>query len=188
MNPDLTLLIDDLPTLLALLLDERAREQHPDIKRHRLIDTAEIVTRFLFFATIVDAFQKLTPFPTELSVRLAKELPRPSFGKWSELLTLTLQAFQKRKQVCFVPALPELWTQVWRPLIGRNANSYRQVLLPLRNHAAHVGRITDDVAQELLVAIQNRFETACQRLAVLREWGLVAVTHDGKGHLLWRNG
>lgn len=184
MKPGLITTIQDLPSPLALVLEEYRLEERPYIKLHRLIDAAEMATRFLFIVGIADALQKLDPLPPELKSRLAKELPRPSFGKWKELLTATLQSLQNKKRTCFIPQLPDFWTKVWQPLIGDNEDSHKTAILPLRNHVAHV-RVPDEAARQLLMPIQSAFEDGFQQLSeLLRDYQLVAATRNDTGCLL----
>ncbi len=161
-----------LPSPVALVISEYAEESRPFIKLHRLIDAAELITRFFCVSVLSDVQAQFRGIPPDLQKTLSTMLPQPTFGGWKEMVT---RALERKGYHPFLVGLPEVWKDHWRPLLGTNNKSRRACILPLRNYMAHIGRLTDAAAEDLLKDHQRPFEEALEKLDFLRNYQMFAV-------------
>ena len=180
-NP-LPQLISELPLPVALVVSEYLEETNPYLKLHRLVDTAEMITRFFCVITVNDVYIQLGRFPYDLRHDQLRKLRQPTFGRWKDILAAALQTLADKKGSPFITELPRVWDGIWADLIGNNQGDLQGYILPLRNHLAHVGRLSGAHAQELLVHHRQNFEDALERLAFLEDYQLVAL---GEGTRPW---
>jgi len=173
-------LVEGLPTPLALLIAEYYQETQPFIKLHRMVDTAEMIARFLFIVAVCDLYQQLGDFPDTFKDQLTSRLSRPLFSDWGEMLSTVLEILAHPNHDCFIEELPLIWAQTWKPLIGTNLGNPKREILPLRNNIAHAGRLSDKAALELLSHHQPSFELAVEKLIFLSDYHLIAVGENGK--------
>jgi hypothetical protein len=75
-----------LPTPIAFVLDEFFREVNPFVALWRMVDAAEIITRFFTITVLSDILRQKNEFPEAVQDALTDKLERPTFGAWKELL------------------------------------------------------------------------------------------------------
>ncbi len=126
---------------MALVISEYTDETNAfSIKLHRLIDAAETITRFLCIVTVSDVYAQLGRFPRELNNKVLAKLRQPTFGPWRDILSGALDALASTRS----PSIPRRAASGTGlgTLIATNQADYREHILPLRNHMAHVGLST----------------------------------------------
>jgi tetratricopeptide (TPR) repeat protein len=167
----------ELPTPIAIpiaeFLKEVARKENkrPFIALWRMVDAAELTTRFFAIIALADIKRQRKEFPEELRKILAQQLSRPSFGSWREIAESALRVLGNS---CFVAELPKFWKERWRPLLGSGNEKPEDALIALRNLLAHSAILPEEEARRLLEAHQTRFEQTLQGLDFLRNYLLVA--------------
>jgi len=183
---DLLSLAAELPSPLALVIAEYVEASEPYNKLHRLVDAAEVITRFLSTILLSDVADQLHAIPTDsdLGAKLASRILNPTFGHWRELAVAALGELKRHSLSAAVAELPEFWCGVWEGLLGTNKAGREDAVLPLRNHIAHLGRMTDQHAGSLLHSHQSRFEQALTKLTFLKRYDLVAISTGGEQILL----
>jgi hypothetical protein len=173
-----------LPSIAAVIISEYVHESAAFIKLHRLIDAAEMITRFLCVTMINDVYAQFGQFPHEFRYNQLLKLRRPSFGPWKNMLAGALRTLTSRGNKPFLIELPEVWRDSWAPMIKGNRGTPETHILPLRNHIAHIGRLTDVAARDLLDHHKGRFEEALHSLSFLANYKLVAVDRENYYWLL----
>jgi hypothetical protein len=69
-----------LPTPIAFVLDEFFREGNPFVTLWRMVDAAEIITRFFTINALSDILRQKGEFPEPVQDALTEKLERPTFG------------------------------------------------------------------------------------------------------------
>jgi len=69
-----------LPTPIAFVLDEFFREGNPFVALWRMVDAAEIITRFFTITALSDILRQKNEFPEPIQDALTEKLERPTFG------------------------------------------------------------------------------------------------------------
>jgi hypothetical protein len=69
-----------LPTPIAFVLDEFFREGNPFVALWRMVDAAEIITRFFTITALSDILRQKGEFPEPVQDALTEKLERPTFG------------------------------------------------------------------------------------------------------------
>ena len=177
-----------LPTPIAFVLDEFFREGNPFIALWRMVDTAEIITRFFTITALSDILRQKGEFPEPVQEALTEKLERPTFGAWKELLAIAIDNLPKERGQtrCFVSELPSFVRDKWLPALGSGEDKPEEKLIALRNLIAHAGRLSDEKAQELLNAHRQRFESLAKELSFLANYDLIACTKEGQ--IVWLKG
>lgn len=178
----LVALASDLPFPLALVVCEYLKETNPFIKLHRLIDAADLLTRFTAIIMLSDLLRQCSSFPSPLRLALLEDIERPTFGVWKNLLRLACDNLPKQegKCICFVPECPVFINESLLPLLGSNEGDAERKIIPLRNLLAHQGRLSDTKAQRFLSLHQQPFESLLTGLAFLSDFDLLACEADGR--------
>jgi hypothetical protein len=177
-----------LPTPIAFVLDEFFREGNPFIALWRMVDAAEIITRFFTITALSDILRQKGEFPEPVQDALTEKLERPTFGAWKELLAIAIDNLPKERGQtrCFVSELPSFVRDKWLPALGSGEDKPEEKLIALRNLIAHAGRLPDEKAQELLNAHRQRFESLAKELSFLANYDLIACTKEGQ--IVWLKG
>jgi tetratricopeptide (TPR) repeat protein len=177
-----------LPTPIAFVLDEFFREVNPFVAIWRMVDAAEIITRFFTITVLSDILRQKGEFPEPVQNALTEKLERPTFGAWKDLLAIAIDNLPKeRGQIrCFVSELPSFVRDKWLPALGSGEDKPEEKLIALRNLIAHAGRLSDEKAQELLNAHRQRFESLVKELSFLANYDLIACTKEGQ--IVWLKG
>jgi len=177
-----------LPTPIAFVLDEFFRESKPFIALWRMVDAAEIITRFFTITVLSDILRQKGEFPQSVKNALAEKLERPTFGAWKDLLAVVIDNLPKERGQtrCFVSELPPFVQDKWLPALGSGEDKPEEKLIALRNFIAHAGRLPDEKAQELLNAHRQQFESLAQELSFLADYDLIACTKEGQ--IFWLKG
>jgi tetratricopeptide (TPR) repeat protein len=167
-----------LPTPIAFVLDEFFREGNPFVALWRMVDAAEIITRFFTITALSDILRQKGEFPEPVQDALTEKLERPTFGAWKELLAIAIDNLPKERGQtrCFVSELPSFVRDKWLPALGSGEDKPEEKLIALRNLIAHAGRLPDEQAQELLNAHRQRFESLAKELSFLANYDLIACT------------
>jgi hypothetical protein len=180
--------LSDLPTPIAFVLDEFLRA--PDAFRAlwRMVDAAEIITRFFAITVLSDLLRQRGEFPEPVRNVLTENLEHPTFGAWRELLAVAVDNLPRGKEGarCFVAELPSFVRDRWLPALGGGEDPPEEKLIALRNLLAHAGRLPDVQARKLREAHRERFEALIGGMAFLTEYDLVAC--DREGRILWLKG
>jgi|SRR5215213_11831460 len=182
----LTRLATDFPFPLALVVREYVDEKNTFVKLHRMTDTAELLTRFLAGVLFSDLLRQLNLFPKALCKALTEKIERPTFGAWKELLVVAVEALPKRngRSECFIEELPKYVKEHLLPSLGVGEGDPTKELISLRNLLAHLGRLSDTQAQDLLSSHETRFERLLTELLFLANYTLLAYDADGRTILL----
>jgi DNA polymerase III delta prime subunit len=177
-----------LPTPIAFVLDEFFREGNPFIALWRMVDAAEIITRFFTITALSDILRQKGEFPEPVQDALTEKLERPTFGAWKELLAIAIDNLPKERGQtrCFVSELPSFVRDKWLPALGSGEDKPEEKLIALRNLIAHAGRLPDEKAQELLNANRQRFESLAKELSFFANYDLIACTKEGQ--IVWLKG
>jgi len=177
-----------LPTPIAFVLDEFFRESNPFIALWRMVDAAEIITRFFTITVLSDILRQKGEFPQPVKIALTEKLERPTFGAWKDLLAIAIDNLPKEKGQtrCFVFELPSFVRGKWLPALGSGEDKPEEKLIALRNFIAHAGRLPDEKAQELLSAHRQRFESLVNELSFLSNYDLITCTKEGQ--IVWLKG
>jgi DNA polymerase III delta prime subunit len=177
-----------LPTPIAFVLDEFFREVNPFVALWRMVDAAEIITRFFTITALSDILRQKGEFPEPVQDALTDKLERPTFGAWKELLSIAIDNLPKERGQtrCFVSELPSFVRDKWLPALGSGEDKPEEKLIALRNLIAHAGRLPDEKAQELLNAHRQRFESLTKELSFLANYDLIACTKEGQ--IVWLKG
>jgi hypothetical protein len=181
-----------LPTPIAFVLDEFFREGNREgnafITLWRMVDAAEIISRFFTITVLSDIPRQKGEFPGPVQDALTDKLERPTLGAWKELLAIANDSLPKERgqRQCFVPELPSFLRDKWLPALGSGEDKPEEKVIPLGNLMAHAGRLSDEKAQELLNAHRQRFESLVKDLAFLANYALVACSK--KRQLFWLKG
>jgi hypothetical protein len=177
-----------LPTPIAFMLDEFFREGNPFVALWRMVDAAEIITRFFTITALSDILRQKGEFPEPVQEALTDKLERPTFGAWKELLAIAIDNLPKERGQtrCFVSELPSFVRDKWLPALGSGEDKPEEKLIALRNLIAHAGRLPDEKAQELLNAHRQRFESLAKELSFLANYHLIACTKEEQ--IVWLKG
>ncbi|MEZ8219368.1 NACHT domain-containing protein [Candidatus Fervidibacteria bacterium JGI MDM2 SSWTFF-3-K9] len=177
-----------LPTPIAFVLDEFFRESNPFVALWRMVDAAEIITRFLTITVLSDILRQKGEFPQPVKIALTEKLERPTFGAWKDLLAIAIDNLPKEKGQtrCFAFELPSFVRDKWLPALGSGEDKPEEKLIALRNFIAHAGRLPEEKAQELLNAHRQRFESLVKELSFLANYDLIACTKEGQ--IFWLKG
>jgi tetratricopeptide (TPR) repeat protein len=172
--------LSDLPTPIAFVLDEFLRA--PDAFRAlwRMVDAAEIITRFFAITVLSDLLRQRGGFPEPVRNVLMENLEHPTFGAWRELLAVAVDNLPRGKEGarCFVAELPSFVRDRWLPALGGGEDPPEEKLIALRNLLAHAGRLPDVQARKLHEAHRERFEALIGGMAFLTEYDLVACDRE----------
>jgi tetratricopeptide (TPR) repeat protein len=172
--------LSDLPTPIAFVLDEFLRA--PDAFRAlwRMVDAAEIITRFFAITVLSDLLRQRGEFPEPVRNVLTENLEHPTFGAWRELLAVAVDNLPRGKEGarCFVAELPSFVRDRWLPALGGGEDPPEEKLIALRNLLAHAGRLPDVQARKLREAHRKRFEALIGGMAFLTEYDLVACDRE----------
>ncbi len=173
-------LLSRLPTPIAFVLDEFLRA--PDAFRAlwRMVDAAEIITRFFAITVLSDLLRQRGEFPEPVRNVLTENLEHPTFGAWRELLAVAVDNLPRGKEGarCFVAELPSFVRDRWLPALGGGEDPPEEKLIALRNLLAHAGRLPDVQARKLREAHRKRFEALIRGMAFLTEYDLVACDRE----------
>jgi putative ubiquitin-RnfH superfamily antitoxin RatB of RatAB toxin-antitoxin module len=177
-----------LPTPIAFVLDEFFREGNPFVALWRMVDAAEIITRFFTITALSDILRQKGEFPEPVQDALTEKLERPTFGAWKELLAIAIDNLPKERGQtrCFVSELPSFVRDKWLPALGSGEDKPEEKLIALRNLIAHAGRLPDEKAQELLNAHRQRFESLAKELSFFANYVLIACPKEGQ--IVWLKG
>jgi putative ubiquitin-RnfH superfamily antitoxin RatB of RatAB toxin-antitoxin module/DNA polymerase III delta prime subunit len=177
-----------LPTPIAFVLDEFFREVNAFVALWRMVDAAEIITRFFTITVLSDILRQKGEFPEPVQDALTDKLERPTFGAWKELLAIAIDNLPKERGQtrCFVSELPSFVRDKWLPALGSGEDKPEEKLIALRNLIAHAGRLPDEKAQELLNAHRQRFESLAKELSFLANYDLIACTKERQ--IVWLKG
>jgi tetratricopeptide (TPR) repeat protein len=175
-------LLSRLPTPIAFVLDEFLRA--PDAFRAlwRMVDAAEIITRFFAITVLSDLLRQRGEFPEPVRNVLTENLEHPTFGAWRELLAVAVDNLPRGKEGarCFVAKLPSFVRDRWLPALGGGEDPPEEKLIALRNLLAHAGRLPDVQARKLREAHRKRFEALIRGMAFLTKYALVARNREGR--------
>ena len=172
--------LEELPTTLAVVVNDFLKENNPFIKLHRLTDAAEILTRFVAVILLNDILRIHEEFPDSLRRFLAERIERPTFGAWRNLLDKAHEFIQKNGKECFVPELSSFIEQILLPSLGWGEGDVHQSIIALRNLLHHQGRFNDSQAQALLQQHEVEFERLLSSLAFWSRYDLVAATTENR--------
>jgi DNA polymerase III delta prime subunit len=177
-----------LPTPIAFVLDEFFREGNAFVALWRMVDAAEIITRFFAITVLSDILRQKREFPEPVQDALTDKLERPTFGAWKELLAIAIDNLPKERgqPQCFVSELPSFVRDKWLPALGSGEDKPEEKLIALRNLIAHAGRLPDEKAQELLNAHRQRFESLAKELSFFANYNLIACPKEGQ--IVWLKG
>jgi hypothetical protein len=158
----------NLPSLLAIPLQEYATETHPVLRLHRLCDAVEVLTRFCAVVALGEVRVRLgdEPLPQDLLRTLQPHIERPTFGQWRDMLQALLGSL-RRGAPLVVPQLPDFVSgHLFLWLRGGDLHA-EESLLALRNQLAHGGGMTRAAARNLLDVWEPRLEALPSQLAFL---------------------
>jgi DNA polymerase III delta prime subunit len=177
-----------LPTPIAFVLDEFSREGNAFVALWRMVDAAEIITRFFAITVLSDILRQKGEFPEPVQDALTEKLERPTFGAWKELLAIAIDNLpEERGQTHrFVSELLSFVRDKWLPALGSGEDKPEEKLIALRNLIAHSARLPEEQAQELLNARRQRFESLVKDLAFLANYALIACPKEGQ--IVWLKG
>jgi hypothetical protein len=158
--------LQQLPSLVALPLQEAAAEPHPVLRLHRLCDAAEILSRFCTILALSEVRSQLgdNPLPEPLLRRIQPQIQRPTWGQWLGML----EAFAELARTP-APVLPELLGFVQDHLLALApaGDNPENSLLSLRNVLAHGGAMRSVHAAAFLTAWEARLAEALAHLSFL---------------------
>jgi hypothetical protein len=180
-------LVPKLPTTLAIPIDEYCREADDYRALHRICSALEITARFLAVVVLAELWKGRATagaeFPEKLLKQLLQHLERPTLASWRVLIQAAVEALpgSKEHRQCLLPDLPD-YVDKFASALGPNSGDRLKNLLPMRNHLAHNGRISDEEVTDLLSAHTQRFEYLMSELKFLsNEFGVALVASPSKG-------
>src|SRR5436190_16851569 len=135
-----------LPFLIALIFKEYFQEENLFVKLLRLIDAAELLTRFFSFVALADLTQRSGAFPKGVSRVLSNTIEHPTFGAWKEILARGCSELcpkRKGRGHCFVAELPPYVQDLLLPYLGVGQGDPTKEIIALRNLLAHGGRLSE---------------------------------------------
>ncbi len=169
--------IDELPSPLAVPMDEYLREAHPVLKLWRACDILELTLRLAVALGIGDAMQATGRLPEKVVRACQSQIELPTLGKWVNLASVVSEL---PLEDCF-PELPSFVQSTLLPVLSgpREGATERSSLLSLRNRLAHGGGVSRGLAQTLLDAWSERLDATFAAHAWLTRVTLVARSGDG---------
>ena len=184
-DPDIPAWVDELPTILAVGVDEWFREPDPVLRLWHACDVAELTLRLLAIAGLSELHAREraggAPLGAELRAQIRSRLEVPTLGKWQGLAT-GLAAHLGADS----PAadLARLVKQDLVPLLdGRPGDGPDGSLRQLRNQLAHGGGVTKARARTLLGGWLPHLSSFVAALRAARGMRLVVRTPGGFGLL-----
>jgi hypothetical protein len=146
-------LLERLPGVLAIPLQEFATANLPELRLHRLCDVFEVVTRFCTVLAVAEV--RLPDDARKLPDQLVKEfgpnIQTPTFGRWLGMAKGAADFLAgDRSNPMVLPELPRFICDVLLPT-SPPRNQYLELgIVDLRNTLAHGGCMTGAMAEYLL--------------------------------------
>jgi len=143
---------DSMPTFVAHPWACLCSEDHPRIKLHWLVDTAELAVRWTVAVALADIVRgSAGTLPESVATALREHIERPTLGRWLAILR-ALSAVGGDSPELVAPAALSLSAAVFEPAFcsERAGGSLESSLLVLRNAVAHGGGMSRSRAQALL--------------------------------------
>jgi hypothetical protein len=134
-----------LPSILALPLNDFLSEQHPVMRLHRLFDAAEVLTRFALIVGLAECLDHEGNVPTRLLNTLRPAIQQPSFGQWRRMLEAVRRLLPDE---LLLPSLPLFLDECLLPATA--PGTPETSLLELRNRVVHSGALPQAEARRLL--------------------------------------
>ena len=132
-----------LPFPLAVVIREYLAEHDTFARLWRLVDTAEVLTRFAATVALAEVRREADALPEVLQAKVGKAIERPTFGAWRMTLESALQASSRLHSSGQAPVVPELagWCENHLLVaLGGQRDSPERAVLALRNQLAHAVR------------------------------------------------
>jgi WD40 repeat protein len=174
-----------MPTYLAHPWAAFWQEDHPRIRLHWLVDTAELTVRWavaLALAEVVHANHGA--LPAGVVGEIHEQIERPTLGKW--LGVLRALGAEAHRVPLLAEAVFQFRVDELEPRFrseGQGADASNSLLL-LRNTLAHGGFTTRRAAEELLARHQAGWEALLRAtLALTHDLQIIAL-ESGRAHLL----
>ena len=146
-----------LPSVLAIPIREFRDEQHPIQKIHRLVDAAEIVTRFCTAVALAEVrrLRRGEPLPDRVLGLLRERIERPTFGQWRDMLSGLIEQLGDPERLV-VPGLPSFVKGKLLPCLSGPVSAAG--LVRYRNDLVHGGTGSRQAASEALQHWNPRVE------------------------------
>ncbi len=170
---------EEVPTPLALAIEEFERETQPFRKVHRLIDAIEVLLKLHTVAIVSDWEQRLG-LNEKIKVLIAAGLRTPSLGIWWRFAREIATFLRGESGAQSGSGLPE--AVLGHVLDGPMAKHFcgADNFIALRNRYAHGATPPDEVCTEDLAAFADRFRALVAGAHHLRSIVLVAFDHAGE--------
>jgi len=171
-------LIARWPSILALSLDEYAREEHRVMKLWHACDVVELMLRFLVMVGVAEAARG-GELPDPIARELSEKIERPVLGHWRGMAEALGKSGAAENTL--VPEARRYLFDVLVPLLdGDSASRSAETSFSrLRNRLAHGAGVTKAMARHLLAIWQPRFEDAMKQAAWVGELSLVVQGAGG---------
>ncbi len=172
--------LEHLPFPIASLLSDYAREKNEEIKLHRLVDAAELVTRFCAILMLSDLAG--AGMSQRLKDTLSRNLAFPSFGKWKVILHASLTDLRQAAERCFVQELPEFVERV----LLRSLDASRDYIgiISMRNWLVHSAWASRSWIHGALADSDPVLSSIVDGLQFMSDYELVGCDSDGQIHSL----
>lgn len=184
-TPDTPGWIENIPTILAVGIDEYFKEQDPVLRLWHICDIAELTLRLLSISGLSELrYQSVNggpPFSSEFISQIKLRLELPTLGKWQGIATLIATRLDKNSPSS---KLVSIIQEHLIPLLdGRSGEGREWSLRHLRNQLAHGGGITKARAKVLVEKWKTRFDSFISVLESTDEMRLIVRTSEGLGQL-----
>ena len=143
------LIPSEMVTYLAHPWDEYIKEKHPNVKLFWLIDTSEIIIRWLCALLLAEhRYANHNQLPTKIQQLFKDTISRPTLGIWLNILE-SLSHIPLKQSI--FPEISSFYSNFLnvKGLFPNNGDEY-QSLLKLRNRIAHGGGITKSQSKKFL--------------------------------------
>jgi hypothetical protein len=177
--------VDELPSILAVGVDEWFREPDPVLRLWHACDVAELTLRLLAIAGLSELHAREraggAPLGAELRARIRSRLEAPTLGKWQGIATAVAARLEQDSPSADLARLVE--RELIPLLDGRPGDGADGSLRQLRNQLAHGGGVTKARARALLGGWLPRLSGFVAALGAARGMRLVVRTPEGFGLL-----
>ena len=139
-----------MPTYLAHSWVALHSEEHPRVRLHWLVDSAELAVRWTVAIALAEVTQGRKELPAQVASQIRMHIERPTLGRWLAILHALTNARPAKPRVA--PAVFDLWGSHFERKFRTESQggTVDDSLLVLRNQLAHGGGILKARAQALL--------------------------------------
>lgn len=148
----------DMVTYLAHPWDEYSKEDHPSVKLHWLVDTAEVVVRWVCALLLAEIrYANNNHLPEGIQKRFKENIARPTLGVWLDFVS---ELSKVKLEQSHLDGLFDIYkNELNIPGLFPDEGDDKTSLLKLRNRIAHGGGTTRSQAKEYLKIYEPRLES-----------------------------